>query len=155
MRPDWENVVRPVVDFALARPEVDGSRLALAGWSLGGYLSLRGASGEPRLAACVADPGLMSIWEPMEKLFAGLPAQALADPRRADPSLLAPYVEKIDSNPALHWKIVQRAYWVHGVDTLADYMAVAKEFTNREVLRSIRCPVFLAAEENDVLAGSA
>jgi hypothetical protein len=28
---------------------------------LGGHLALRAASGEPRLAACVADPGLISI----------------------------------------------------------------------------------------------
>src|SRR5262249_56863848 len=29
MRPDWETVVRPVVDYVLARPEVDPRRVAL------------------------------------------------------------------------------------------------------------------------------
>src|SRR5690606_19653323 len=93
MRHDWENVVRPVVDYALSRAEVDPSRLVLAGWSLGGYLALRGASGEPRLAACVADPGLMGLREPMEKMLASLPPAALADPVNADPSLFAPFEE--------------------------------------------------------------
>ena len=55
-RPDWENVVRPVVDYALSRPEVDPQRMALIGWSFGGYLAPRAASGEHRLAACIADP---------------------------------------------------------------------------------------------------
>ena len=57
-------MIRPVVDFALTLPEVDPDRIALYGWSLGGYLALRGASGEPRLAACVADPGLRAAMTP-------------------------------------------------------------------------------------------
>ena len=61
MRPDWENVVEPVVDYALTRPEVDPERIALMGISLGGYLAPRAASGEHRLAACIADPGLQSV----------------------------------------------------------------------------------------------
>jgi Alpha/beta hydrolase family len=57
LRPDWETVVKAVVDFALTLPEVDANKIALSGWSLGGYLSPRAASGEHRLAACIADPG--------------------------------------------------------------------------------------------------
>ena len=32
-RPDWDNVVAPVVDYALSRPDVDPGRIALIGWS--------------------------------------------------------------------------------------------------------------------------
>ena len=39
LRPDWEKVVTPVVDFACARAEVDPKRIALLGVSLGGYLA--------------------------------------------------------------------------------------------------------------------
>jgi dipeptidyl aminopeptidase/acylaminoacyl peptidase len=42
IRPDWENVVRPVVDYALTRPEIDPDKIALAGWSFGGFLAPRG-----------------------------------------------------------------------------------------------------------------
>jgi dipeptidyl aminopeptidase/acylaminoacyl peptidase len=35
-RPDWEAVVTPVVDYALALPHVDPDRIALVGTSLGG-----------------------------------------------------------------------------------------------------------------------
>ena len=47
---------RRPVDFALTLPTVDLERIAL-----GGYLAPRAASGEHRLAACVADLGLWSI----------------------------------------------------------------------------------------------
>ena len=62
IRPDWETVVRPVVDAAL---EFDrrrsGSRRTHRLEPRPGYLALRAASGEPRLAACIADPALHSI----------------------------------------------------------------------------------------------
>src|SRR5262249_15188754 len=153
--PVWETVVRRVVDYALPRPEVDPARLALAGWSFGGYLSLRGAGGEPRLAACISDPGMMGLWEPMQKMVAGLPAEVLADPRAADPAVFAPHLARINASPTLRWKVVQRAFWVHGVSSLAEYLAIAREYTNQGAVRSIRCPVFLALEEDDPLAASA
>jgi hypothetical protein len=42
-------------------------------------------------------------------------------------------IERLDtfirSNPLLHWKIVQRGFWVHGVDNLRAYFASAELFT--------------------------
>ncbi|MEU4125175.1 MULTISPECIES: alpha/beta hydrolase family protein [Streptomyces] len=38
-RPDWESVITPVVDFAETLPEVDDSRIALVGLSMGGLLA--------------------------------------------------------------------------------------------------------------------
>ena len=56
-RPDWENVMTPVIDYALELPGVDPDRFVLLGWSFGGYLAPRAATGEHRIAACVADSG--------------------------------------------------------------------------------------------------
>ncbi len=61
-RPDWENVITPVVDYLRSRPEVDPSRIVLNGSSLGGELVVRAAAFEHRLAALVADPGFLSVW---------------------------------------------------------------------------------------------
>jgi pimeloyl-ACP methyl ester carboxylesterase len=148
-------VVRAVVDQLLTRAEVDPRRLALAGWSFGGYLALRGASGEPRLSACVLDPGFMDFYQPMKAIFADLPADALENPTAADPALFAPYLEKIEATPVLRWKILQRAFWVHGVSSLPEYLAAAREFTNHQAVKAVRCPVFVAWEEQDALAASA
>lgn len=70
MRPDWEVVLRAVVDAALAQPEVDGDRIAVMGWSFGGWLAPRATAGEPRVAALVADPGQ---WDQAEAVRAMLP----------------------------------------------------------------------------------
>ncbi|MES4893112.1 dipeptidyl aminopeptidase [Streptomyces sp. NPDC096012] len=62
-RPDWENVITPVVDHLLARPDVDPRRLVLCGISQGGYWVPRAIAFEHRLAAAVADPGVVSVVE--------------------------------------------------------------------------------------------
>jgi dienelactone hydrolase len=62
-RYDWENVITPVVDYLRSRPDVDPGRIALNGSSLGGELVVRAAAFEHRLAAVVADPGFLSVWE--------------------------------------------------------------------------------------------
>src|SRR5215467_8822977 len=102
MRPDWENVVRAVVDFVLARPEVDPGRVALIGWSFGGYLAPRAASGEPRLAACIADPGQ---WDLLEALRAGLPLRPETRERLPEitPVDLEELLSHVHSNPYLGW----------------------------------------------------
>ncbi len=57
MRPDFESVLTPVVDWALDQPYVATDALALVGRSLGGYLGPRGVSRDHRISALVADPG--------------------------------------------------------------------------------------------------
>jgi alpha/beta hydrolase family protein len=61
-RPDWEQVVMPVVDFLVARRDVDARRLAIIGWSMGGGMAARAAAFEPRLAAVCCDPGVGDVW---------------------------------------------------------------------------------------------
>src|SRR6201995_4107722 len=60
-RPDWENVISPVIDDLVPRPEADRARTALIGMSFGGYLAPRAAAFEKRLAACVANGGVLSF----------------------------------------------------------------------------------------------
>jgi pimeloyl-ACP methyl ester carboxylesterase len=61
-RPDWENVVTPIVDYLVKRSDVDAKRIALTGWSMGGELAARAAAFESRLAAVVLDPGYIDIY---------------------------------------------------------------------------------------------
>src|SRR5919112_44724 len=60
-RPDWENVLTPVVDALAARADVDAARTAVMGVSQGGYWVPRAVAFEHRIAAAVADPGVVDV----------------------------------------------------------------------------------------------
>jgi uncharacterized iron-regulated protein len=74
LRPDWETVIGAVIDVAVTLPQVDVKRIVLSGWSLGGYLATRAATGEPRLAACIADPGLSGMTDGVRAMVARMGA---------------------------------------------------------------------------------
>jgi dienelactone hydrolase len=54
--------IRAVVDYALRRPEIDGQRLALFGFSWGGHIVFKGGQHEPRIAALVANPAMPDVF---------------------------------------------------------------------------------------------
>ncbi|MGW8802194.1 alpha/beta hydrolase family protein [Streptomyces sp. NPDC055775] len=60
--PRWETVVTPLVDWLVARTDVDAGRIALTGLSMAGDLAPRAAAFEDRIAALVAMPGVLAPW---------------------------------------------------------------------------------------------
>jgi hypothetical protein len=60
-RYDWEAVLTPVIDFLVARPDVDASALTGYGISQGGYWVTRAVAFERRMVAAVADPGVVDV----------------------------------------------------------------------------------------------
>jgi pimeloyl-ACP methyl ester carboxylesterase len=69
--PDWWTATSPVVDFLLARRDVDMTKLVLLGESFGGTLAPRAASKDPRFSAVIALDGLVSL---QQALLAQFPA---------------------------------------------------------------------------------
>ncbi len=59
-RPDYEVPVGRCIDYLETRDDVDLSRIAVSGTSLGGYYAARAASKEPRLAAAISHG---AIWD--------------------------------------------------------------------------------------------
>jgi pimeloyl-ACP methyl ester carboxylesterase len=157
MRPDWENVVSPVVDFALERPEIDPDRLVLIGWSFGGFLAPRAATGEHRIAALVADPG---EWDERDLWASTLPISDEEKERYPDlsPETLRSLEESLegpDANPFLSWALLQRGPWVRGVDTLHDYFVSTMDYELSPVADKISCPTLLTLAEEDPIAANA
>jgi len=158
LRPDWDVVIRAVVDFALQQPMVDAQHIALSGWSLGGFLAPRGASGDTRVAALIADPGTWSIAEGLRDVVIrvlNVTPEAAKDLGALDQSLIERLDSFIRGNRQLNWKVVQRGFWVHGVDNLRAYFASAELFTMQGHAGHIRCPTLITMAEHDTLSARA
>lgn len=154
LRADWETVVNAVVDVALTLPCVDADRIALSGWSLGGYLAPRAATGEHRLAACIADPGQAEIARGFSEYAIKLGATPTAASRLSelDQSFLDRLMHIVLSDRRMRWSVVQRGFWVNGTDDLRSYLRSIESFTLRGRVEQIRCPMLLTMAENDALA---
>ncbi len=58
---DYEVPVGKCIDWLEQRADVDASRIAVSGSSMGGYYAARAASREPRLAACISHGAIWDI----------------------------------------------------------------------------------------------
>jgi pimeloyl-ACP methyl ester carboxylesterase len=161
-RPDWENVIGPVVDFAVRQPDVDESRIALLGLSMGGQLAPRAAAYEPRLAALIAMDGVYELignqW--VAALAEQLPAIAASrDPRAelsarlradCDPELDECLARMQRSNPMAKWAF-DHALWVFGSTTLREMQAKGLDYTLAGgIAEKIACPALVVAGADDL-----
>ncbi|MFD4728963.1 alpha/beta hydrolase family protein [Streptomyces seoulensis] len=124
-RPDWEKVITPVVDFLLARVDVDPRRIALAGISQGGYWVPRALAFEHRLAAAVADPGVVRVAESWwQHLGPDLRELWECGDRDAFDAIIG---EALEQNPALAatWRWRAKPY---GVETPYDLLCEVSRY---------------------------
>jgi len=157
IRPDWETVVGPVIDWVVSRPGVDPDRVVLAGWSFGGFLAPRAGAFEPRLAALVADPGQ---WDERDALLRFLP---LTDEQKQDFPDIDPHaLDEMEAqlagpegNPMLRWSLIQRGQWVHDKPNLFEALAELARFRLSDVADRIACPTLLTQAEEDPIAAAA
>ncbi|MGI5450640.1 alpha/beta hydrolase family protein [Streptomyces sp. CA-243310] len=150
-RPDWENVITPVVDFAETLPEVDDSRIALLGLSMGGVLAPRAAAFEHRLAALIAVDGLYDLGQTSVRNVPGTREEA-ERLLRADsaPELDAAFEQAMDKDPIARWAINHGMY-VMGVDTPRAFNASYLDYTlTGGIAERIQCPTLVCDAEEDM-----
>ncbi len=153
-RPDWEAVIGPVIDWAIARPEVDPTRIAILGISFGGYLAPRAASSESRIAACIADPGEFSLFEELKSRVPGFVARGISEEGRLMTGLVNWMMTRRIRHPTAGWGL-RRAMWVHGVDSPLAYLRLTRAYTNEGRAEQIRCPTLICSAENDEIGVTA
>ncbi len=144
MRPDWEHVVPGMVDLVLGQPDVDPERVVLVGRSFGGLLAPRGASGEPRLAAMIADPGQIDIAEVLSARLGEL-WNHVDDPAAED------RFESMLQHPALKTLFGPRMV-TNGVSTVRQYVGDMRRYTARDQVTSITCPSYITDNETDAVS---
>jgi hypothetical protein len=145
-RPDWEKVITPVVDFALAHPEVDAKRIALIGTSQGGYWAPRALAFEHRIAAGVADPGTWNVADVWTRRL----------PKWFIKLLDAGNKEKFDREVAFGLKLHPRlritmAFRMrpYGFTSYYDAFHAVRQYNLKDVASQIRCPMLITNPESE------
>ena len=150
-RPDWENVITPVVDFLQDRPDVDPERIALIGLSFGGYLAPRAATAEHRLAACISDCGPYDLFDATARRLPGFMARQLPDGNPALLRLLGRLVRSVMNKPTAGWAL-RRNLMVHGLSDPLEYFQIAPQYSLKGIEHRIGCPTFVCSAEDDDLS---
>jgi len=146
-RPDWENVIAPVVDFLSSRADVDETKLAIQGVSQAGYWVPRAVAFEHRIAAAVADPGVTDVStavlshlpHPMLKLIEA------GEQEKFDRDLNV--IAKFSPGLKPMMTLRMRPY---GVDTPYDFFAGSRDYKlSDEMISQITCPVLITSPEHE------
>lgn len=126
-RYDYEAPGAAAYDFLAARPEVDAKRVAIMGYSFGGYYSSRIAAFEKRYAACVALSALhwdLAAWQLKIK-------------------------ERTQSSPGSIAQSNFQFQWVVDAATPDEAIEKARQFTLKDVAKDITCPFVVTHGGND------
>jgi pimeloyl-ACP methyl ester carboxylesterase len=153
-RPDWENVVTPVVDFALTLPEVDPNALVLLGPSFGGYLAPRAATAEHRLAGCISDCGPYDLFDASISRVPGVLAGALPNGNRLLLGILRRLVDMVARKPSAGWAL-RRNLLVHGVSDPIAFFDLAPQYSLKGIEHLIECPTLVCCAQGDDLGARA
>jgi pimeloyl-ACP methyl ester carboxylesterase len=147
-RPDWEKVVSSVIDFAVSserQEKVDPQRIALIGYSMGGYLAPRAAAFEDRIAACIADDGVISIYDAwIDQL------QAIRkDIENGNGAVVNAVINTImNFDIGTKWKITH-SMSVFGANTPLELIQKVSQYSMYDIAHKIKCPTLLLAGEKD------
>ena len=151
MRPDWEAVITPVIDFALTRSEIAPTQIALFGYSLGGYLVARAAAFDDRVAAVILDDG---IYDFHAAIAHALPPFVSTWIDEGNDQAATPVLAMLMMhNTQLRWAL-RNGLWVMGLHALTELPRVFRDYTLAGVAEQITAAVLvLDAEDDQFLKG--
>ena len=150
MRPDFESVLAPVIDWLLKQSGIDPRGLVLIGRSYAGYLAPRAASAEHRLAALVCDPGQVEfVSRIVPSMF---DQEGWARILAADPAMDAALQRRLEDPRKREWYGARMA--TLGAKTLGEFLRMQPDYTVQDRVRGIRCPTLVTEGEGDFASQS-
>ncbi len=146
-RPDWESVVTPVVDYAVELPFVDTERIALIGYSMGGYFAPRAVSREHRITACVANGGLYSVYE---SILSNTPPglDSILNDEEASLEYDSTIYGMMEENLYVQW-YYSNGMWTFDADSPSKLVRMMRAYTLRGCVADIRCEMRVLDSEHD------
>ena len=145
MRPDFETVLPPVIDWLLAQDGVDPKSLILVGRGFAGYLAPRAAAYEKRLKALVCDPGQYDF---VSRFLGSMIDEATWKRILArDPAVDAKLQHVMDAPGKVEWYGARMA--TQGAKSVGDFMRLQPLYTLEGQAELITCPTLIVDCEGD------
>lgn len=144
-RHNWETVVTPVVDFALAQKEVDPQRVAIMGISFGGYLVPRAMAFEKRIGFCIANGGVYDFHK-TARLTPEL--EAMIDSKEASEAFDKETYEMMQNNPSSRWAIGNGMFTFHARSP-SEWFRMTRAYTLKGVADRITCRMLVVDSQDD------
>lgn len=153
-RADWEKVITPVVDHLVLRSDVDASRIALWGISMGGYLAPRALAFDHRVAALICDGGVYDIVGGMAMQF--MPGSNMSAARSEFLGWLHENSTEADQyfrgqmagSSNMRWSF-EHGMYVFGRSSPSSYLLSLSQMTMNGVAGDITCPTLVCDGSND------
>ena len=148
--PDYEKVLIPAVDYLANKTDVDMSRLALAGISMGGYLAARAAAFEPRIKALVLDDG---VWDVQASIENGFPPQLLqlyasGNQSAFDAIIDDAIVNNSSASSSARWGIDQ-GLWAFKTHSTYNLLQQAAAYNVENITSLLNIPIFVGNAVDD------
>ncbi len=144
-RSDYEQPVGAVVDYLQTRPDVDFAKIALIGYSMGGYLAARGAL-DPRIKACIPNTLVVDCGAAARAGMKGL----LKNERFMDTT----FNLLLKINIPARWGF-QHSQWTLGVHTPHEWVEVYQPFTLKGHEEQYHNPMLFLFSEDDIIDAAA
>ncbi len=135
-RPDYEVPLGQAISYALARPEVDAQKLALLGFSFGGYFVSRTAAHDKRVRAVIPDSPLTDVGPVLAAILGDIAKKTGRDVSVEDIDALPESVLSAYGKPTVKSHALR-----FGARSASTFLAEAAKYTlNEAMLRRITCP---------------
>ena len=139
-RGDYEKPTAAVVDYLLTRADVDPDRIALIGYSAGGYFGPRAASGEPRIHACIANTLVVDCEESARAGMKGITNETLID---------VAFTQLMKFNTPARWAF-QHTQWAFGITEPHQWPTAYAGYTLRGREEQFTQPMLFLFGEDDI-----
>ena len=147
---NWEAVVTPVIDWLYQLPFIRKQAIGLLGVSLGGYLAVRAAAFEHRLAAVMLVDAIYDVSVSIKAILGENVIQH--DGKDAD-AFRAALQKHTEDNTTARW-LANQIRWAWRTETVYEALQQSKLMTLAGTLDKVECPVFVADAEHDSLVQS-
>lgn len=145
-RPDWEKVIDPVIQYARTVLSLKTNKIALIGFSMGGYLALRACAFLPEINACVLDPGVDSIAASVLNHFPSNALQLInTDPEKFN----AIVKEAMASDLTANW-FFNNGFWTFNTTTAADLVKKLKQYRLGDWVKKVKMPTLVIDDASDL-----